>query len=104
MRKLPRVLKDEEATEIFIGGGIGSIELAAKHIENKREADRPSNITLEKASIYSLAQFLARKISELPFSDLQSLQEGKNTGEMETIRACEDLAERLGELLSHVGK
>lgn len=107
VRLLPKVLKDDEATEIFTGGGIGSIEIAAKYVDNKIETDanlNPRNITLEKASIHLLAQFLARKISELPFSALQALNDGKDDHELETIRACEDLQERLGELLSHVGK
>lgn len=107
VRLLPKVLKDKDATEIFVGGGIGSIEDAAKYVDNKMEADanfNPRSTTLENASLQLLAQFLARKISELPFSSLQDLHEGKDDGDLETVRACEGLQERLGELLSHVGK
>ncbi len=101
-RKLPKVLRDEEARDIFVKGGIGSIERAIKHIDLKTET--APGVGLEGVPIHTLAKTLAGKIRDMPFSMVQALQKGDSDEDVEAVRIFEDLADCLGELLESVGK
>lgn len=107
VRQLPKVLLDKEATDIFIKGGIGSIERAVKNIDRKAEAKLDPDtkkLNLEDAPIDMLAKTLTRKIQDMPFSMVKSLQKEERGEGIETIRIFEDLAEQLGEILESVRK
>ena len=107
VRKLPMVLRDEEAKSAFLEGGPRSIEEAIKLCERKRDEKReqfPDEITLPNASIFQLAEMLTQGIKELPFSEYRSLQARKYEEANEQIRIFEDLAEQLRELLTDVTK
>ena len=103
VRSLPKVLRDEEARDIFAKeGGISSIERAIKHIDRKTENE--SNVDIKDTPIHMLAKILAEKIPDMPFSMIQALQKGESDEDIEAVRIFEDLAERLGDLLENVGK
>ncbi len=102
VRQLPKVLRDEEARDIFINGGIRSIERATKHIDRKTEPE--SNVDIKDTPIYMLAKILSEKIHDMPFSMIQALQKGENNEDIEAVRIFEDLADRLSELLKNVRK
>ena len=107
VRKLPRVFQDDEAKDIFSNGGIGSIELAMKHVERKMEnALKPSTGDLadEETSVHMIAQTLVRRLSNMPFSTLRGLQEGKSNENIQTLQTLEDLSECLNEVLASVRK
>ncbi len=108
VRQVPKVLQDEEATDIFVKeGGVGSIERAVKHIDRKAETELDSTIKrlhLEDAPIHILAKTLTDKIQNMPFSSVQALQRGSSDEDIESVRNFEDLADRLEELLESVRK
>jgi len=105
VRDLPRVLRNEDATELFVNGGVGSIEEAIKHLDQIAWASTPRNaskLTLQNAPIELIAHTLTARIINMPFSELQSL--GADEKGTEILNVLEDLNERLGELLGHVRK
>jgi len=105
VRDLPKILRNEEATKIFVTGGLGSIEQAIKYLDQIAWENTPkdtSKLNLQNAPIGLLAHTLAARIISMPFSELQAL--GVDEKGAETLHILEDLNERLGELLSHVGK
>ena len=106
-RKLPQVLGDPQARKIFLDGGPRSIEKAFQDYEARRHQERqqdPEHVTLSQANIYLLAQVLARKIGELPRSDVKALKDHEYAEANEHIRILEDLSEQVRDLLDDVGK
>ena len=68
VRQLPKVLLDDESRNTFLEGGPRSIELAIKLYDRKVDEQRkltPSKVTLENASMYQLAEVLARSHNKL---------------------------------------
>ena len=107
VRNLPRVLADKEAAEIFDKGGMDSIERAMKHIDRKEEAasaQANENLTLENVPTHILAKTLAKRINEMPFSEVQRLQKSASAKDVEAVRIFADLEDRLSELLENVRK
>ncbi len=105
VRHLPTVLRNDEACKVFVDGGLGSIESAKKHLDMlawENSTKDSSKLSLHEASTELLAQTLTNRIVEMPFSSLQALKEGDKGSE--SVRIYEDLADRLTELLTHVGK
>lgn len=106
IRQLPRVLQDKEATDIFVNGGVSSLDEAIKLVDRKTEDARQSNggkVDVSNASIQLLAETLTRKISDLPFADLQALQEEGNTA-IDQVGVLDGLVDSINQLLSHVRK
>ena len=106
-RDLPKVLYDDEATEIFIKGGVNSIKQAARHIDDKLRTDprqEPENTLLKDASLYLLAQTLTRKIDDLAFSELRRLQASEDDNALETVSSIRSLSWALEGLISSVGE
>ena len=107
VRQLPKVLRDDEAKYVFLEGGLRSVEQAIKLYERKEEVKRkqiPGSATLENASIYQLAEMLARRIIDLPRSEWRALRDREHDAADEQIRILEDLAEQLRDLLDDVSK
>ncbi len=107
VRQLTKVLQNKKATDIFVKGGVGSIEQAVKYIDREKEATldtATSNLNLGNAPLHLLAQVLSGKINNMPFSTLQLLQEAKSDQDVETVQALEDLFEHLDGLLANVRK
>ena len=102
VRRLPRVLDDVEAREIFLRGGPRSIEKAAKRLEQKEEPLPPEKVTLDAASLHQLTQVLARRLDDLPYSDVRALKNRDTSDAADQLRALEDLSERLQDLLQDV--
>lgn len=107
VRKLPRVLADDEAKDIFVDGGIRSIEGAIAIAEEKRKtATRPSaaDISVADASIAALAEALLQRIKSLPREDYMALRDRQYEEAEREVDTLADLAEHLGDLLQDVAK
>ena len=102
VRQLPKVLADDEAREVFLGGGPRSIEKAVKRLEQKAGPVPPDRVTLEAASLHQLAQVLARRLNDLPYSDVRALKNREAPDAADQLRALEDLSEQLQGFLQDV--
>ena len=102
VRRLPRVLADDEAREIFLRGGPRSIEKAVKRLEQKEEPIPPEKVTLDAASLHQLTQALARRLDDLPYSDVRALKNRDTSDAADQLRALEDLSEQLQDFLQDV--
>ena len=107
VRKLPKVLPDDEARDIFVRGGPRSIEAAIKNLDQRAESERgsaPGKTTLTAASLHELVDALTRRIHDLPYSEVRALRKRENPDASDQLRALEDLSEQLGHLLQDVGE
>lgn len=107
VRQLPKVLSNEKAKEIFLNGGPKSIEESIKYLDRLSEQESrtvESEIKLGYASIYQLANALARRINEMPYSEWQVLRAKEHEDTVEHISALENLSELLQKLLEDVSE
>lgn len=107
VRDLPKVLRDDDARNVFLNGGPRSIEEAVKLVDQKTENENDQSadeITLDTASVYRLATVLTRRINDLPYSEVRSLKNKEHKEVEEQIRILEDLSERLHSLLQDVSE
>jgi len=101
VRKLPRILENENSKKIFVDGGPRSIEDASKHLDLEESKNKPSNkkTTLESATMPQLVEFLLRRIADIPYSEVRALKNRENDNSEEQIRSIESLSEQLKRLL-----
>lgn len=107
VRDLPKVLDDDDARSLFLNGGPRSIEEATKLVDQKAENEsdqRAESTTLETASVSRLARVLARRINDMPYSEIRSLKDKEHEGVEEQIQVLEDLSGRLLRLLQDVSE
>lgn len=104
VRHLPEVLRDEEAKEIFLQGGVNSIKEAIKHVERKSRPMPPDDVLIQRASIPLLAQTLKQKINDMPASEYRGWQRGESEADVQTVQILQDLYETLEDTLRDVGK
>ncbi len=107
VRQLPKVLRNEEAKRTFLTGGPRSIEAATRLLDQQAQKDlgqTSRKITLETASIYQLAEVLARRINDLPYSEVRALKNKERNEVAEQINTLEDLSARLQGLLEDVSE
>ena len=107
VRQLPKILSDDDAKNTFLNGGPRSIENAIKLLDQKAEKEpdlKESEITLDTASVYQLAEVMARRINDLPYSEVRVLRNKERVEVTEQIRIFEDLSERLNNLLEDVSE
>ena len=107
VRKLPKVLRDDEAKKIFLDGGPRSIESAITFLDHQTKKDLDGTLTtetLETASIYKLADVLGRRINDLPYSEVRALKNKELSDSAEQIDVLEDLSVRLRSLLEDVSE
>ena len=107
VRQLPKVLRDDKAKETFLAGGPRSIETAVRLLDQQAEKaldQKDSEITLETASVYQLAEVLARRINDLPYSEVRALKDKERDNVAEQISTLEDLSARLHGLLEDVSE
>ena len=98
VRQLPRVLADKEAKQVFLEGGPRSIEQATKILDQRLDQGKAKrNTTLASATFMQVAEVLAQRIDELPYSQVRELRETP-----EHISALEDLSARLSTLMEDV--
>ncbi len=103
VRNLPRVLKNKQATEIFLKGGLNSIKDAIKQLDRDEENNSTkNNATLKTASMYQLIEALSRHINDIPHSDVRALKHKEHDTAEEQIRAMEDLSEQLQNLIKDI--
>ena len=107
VRQLPKVLRDDDALNTFLNGGPRSIEDAIALIDKKADSERAQTnegVTLDTATVYQLAEVLARRINDMPYSELRMLRNQEREEVGEQIRSLEDLSERLQNLLEDVSE
>ena len=107
VRKLPRVLADDEARDTFVNGGVRSIEDAVAIVEAKRQRDvnvSSADITVANASMTVLAEALLEKIKALPREDYVALRDRQYDTADQDVDTLSDLAEHLRDLLQDVSK
>lgn len=107
VRKLPRVLADDEAKDTFVNGGIRSIEDAIAVAEaNRQETIRPSpsEVSVADADMITLADALLQKVKSLPREDYLALRDRQYDAAEQDVDTLNDLAEHLGDLLQDVAK
>lgn len=109
VRDLPRVLRDDEARNVFLSGGPRSIEDAVRLLDQKRMEQEKSglndeDITLENATVYYLAEVLTQRINDFPLEELNILQNKEHDDSAERINVLEKLSERLRILLQNVAE
>ena len=102
VRKLPKVLADPEATSVFVDGGPRSIESAVRLLDQRRSTADAGNLTLTTATIYQLAEVLARRIDDLPYSEIRALKNRGDAGMQDEIDVLESLSANLNDLLIDV--
>ncbi len=107
VRKLPRVLADDKAKDVFVNGGIRSIEDAIAVAEaNRRDTIRPSpsDVSVADADMITLADTLLQRIKSLPREDYLALRDRQYDAADQDVDTLNDLAEHLGDLLQDVAK
>ena len=105
VRKLPKILRDDEARRVFLEGGPRSIENAMKVLDQRTgigDSTDKGQTTIEHATIYELADALSRRINEMPYSQLRELREKTDEDTADQITRLEDLSVRLRNLLDDV--
>ncbi len=105
VRWLPKVLDDPDAKQIFLEGGPRSIEEAINLLRQRaRTTAAEAGTTLTSASLFQLAEALARKVDEMPYSEVRALKTRERSEFDEGIATLEHLSARLTELLDDVGE
>ncbi len=107
VRKLPRVLEDQEARNAFVNGGIRSIERAIDIAEVNRRKDDPTvsmSTTVENASMVTLAEALLHKIATMPRQDYIALRDREYESADQDVDTISDLIVQLKDLLGDVSK
>lgn len=107
VRKLPRVLADEEATATFVNGGIRSIQEAIAVAEANRQEDldpSPLQTSVADASMATLAEALLGRLKELPRQDYRALRDRQYESADRDVDTLSDLADYLRDLLQDVAK
>lgn len=105
VRQLPKVLADPDARQMFVEGGPRSIEDAMNLLRQRTTASTTeADATLTSASVFQLAEALARRIDEMPYSDLRALKTRERSEFDEGVATLEHLSARLNELLDDVGE
>ncbi len=97
------VLSDEEARKVFLSGGVNSIKDAIKVMERNQDSKRDKPLgssTLEESTTYQIAEVLSRRINEMPFHEIRTLQ--NRDGGSEQVLILEELMGRLKQLLDNV--
>ena len=107
VRKLPRVLADDEAKETFVNGGVRSIEDAITIAEaNRRKGLHPTplDVSVANASLATLAEALLERIKSLPRQDYIALRDREYDTADQDVDTLNDLADNLQDLLQDVSK
>ena len=107
VRKLPLVLADDEATAVFVEGGVRSIEDAVEVAEVNRRRDihpSPLETSVATASMATLAEALLDKIRSLPRQDYVALRDRQYEAAHQEVDVLSDLLEQLHDLLQDVAK
>ena len=99
VRQLPRVLRDEEAREKFINGGLNSIKPAIKIVDEKTHPSTKETANLEKADLYDLAYSLNKKLDMITMREISDLSDDEDT-----LSTFDTLIELLSKTISYARK
>lgn len=101
VRQLPQVLGDDDAKKEFIEGGVNSIEHAINTIHHKKRKGI-SDLKIENATIYQLAEILSQKIDKMTRDEQFRLKDTESGNSKENIQSLETLCLKLQDLISDV--
>ena len=107
VRKLPRVLADDQAKDALVNGGFRSVEDAIAIAEANRHNDihpSPLDTSVANADMATLAEALLQRIKSLPREDYVALRDRQYETAEEDIDTLSDLIEHLHDLLQDVAK
>ena len=108
VRKLPKVLADDSAKDIFVEGGIRSIEdaivVAEENRRQKAPSPSPTATPVAEADIATLAEALLQKVKTLPREDYIALRDRQYASAQQEVDTLTDLADHLRDLLQDVSK
>ena len=107
VRQLPKVLNDEEAKSAFLSGGPRSIEEAIRILDQKANQEpehAERTLTLRDASLYQLAEVMARRINELPYFEVTGLRNREHDDVADRLATLESLSACLQNLLEDVSE
>ncbi|WP_420632600.1 ParB N-terminal domain-containing protein [Candidatus Palauibacter sp.] len=107
VRKLPLVLADDQAKDVFVDGGLRSIENAIEVAQANRRKDvqpSPRETPVANASMATLAEALLDRIKSLPREDYVALRDRQYETADQDVDILSDLAEHLHDLLQDVSK
>ena len=107
VRKLPLVLADNQATDVFVNGGVRSIQEAVAVAETNRRSDiHPSvlDTSVAEARMATLAEALLDKIKSFPRQDYIALRDRQYESAQQEVDVLSDLAEHLNDLLQDVAE
>lgn len=107
VRKLPRVLSDDEAREAFLEGDVRSVEIAAQIIDRKQEESSGQyrdKMRIGDANLGMLAKAMLEKIEHLPRHEFNALRDGVDVTAQDTVEALGALDIPLNRLLEDVRK
>ena len=95
VRKLPHVLANQKAKDIFIRGGKNSITNAFKALDVPSADNADKTETLENASMQDLVLMLSLRLAKMPYDEYKALE---NDADPESV----SLKERLEELATDI--
>ena len=107
VRKLPLVLADDQATDVFVTGGVRCIEDAIDIAEANRRRDvhpSPQETSVANASMATLAEALLDRMKSLPRQDYITLRDRQYENAQQDVDVLSDLAEHLHDLLQDVSE
>ena len=99
VRQLPRVLRDDEAREKFINGGLNSIRQAIKIVDEKTRPSTEITANLEKAGLYDLAYSLTKELEKMTLPEISDL-----SNDEDTLSTFNTLIELLSNAVSYARK
>ena len=105
VRKLPLVLGNETAKDIFLNGGLGAIEEASQCLEKQRDLERtkePTTVSLEAATLHDVAAAASRKIQALTHVRVRAMKARETSKITAEVAALEELLTHLQQLLDDV--
>ena len=107
VRRLPKVLSNERAKEIFLNGGPRSIEKAINYLDQQSEQESQTpqgEVKLTNASLNQLANTMAQRIIDISDSDRLLLQAKEHEDAVEQLSNLEKLSDKLKKFLHDVSE
>lgn len=84
VRQLPRILSNEESKKVFLKDG------AREAIKILDTLEKPTDVSLEDASLETLVKEIYNRINAIPYSEVMRLKEESDSEEKDVIRYAKD--------------
>lgn len=84
VRQLPRILQHEKSKQVFLANGVREAIKVLDAIE------KPEGVSLEGASLETIAREIYKRINEIPYNEIMRLRSESATDEKDIIRNAMD--------------